>query len=171
MKPRVRRAGLIVRELPEEVVVYDRERDQAHCLNPAAALVFQHANGRRSVAQLASLMRETLGVPADEGWVHLALDDLRRGHLLATPEAAEPRSPSRRRLLKRLGVAAAALPAVASILAPTPAEAANTCILESDCNGRDGQPCYTIDPALGCAANGCACDGSDCLQGGLPCPG
>ena len=71
MKPRVRRAGLIVRELPEEVVVYDRERHQAHCLNPAAALVFQLADGHRSVTQLASLVRETLGVPADEGWVHL----------------------------------------------------------------------------------------------------
>jgi hypothetical protein len=158
-----------VRELPEEVVVYDRERHQAHCLNPAAALVFQHANGRRSVAQLASLMRETLNVPADEGWVHLALEDLRRARLLAAPETTEPRSPGRRRLLKRLGVAAAAMPAVASILAPTPAEAANTCIPESDCSGRDGQPCYNVDPALGCAANGCACDGGLCLQSGVPC--
>lgn len=159
MKPRVRRGGLIVRKLPEEVLVYDRERHQAHCLNPSAALVFRRADGRR------------LGVPADERWVHLALDDLRRAHLLATPDATGPRSTSRRRLLKRMGVAAVALPAVASVLAPTPAEAANTCVLESSCAGRDGQPCYTIDQGLGCAANGCSCDGGQCLQGGIPCPG
>jgi hypothetical protein len=63
------------------------------------------------------------------------------------------------------------MPAVASILAPTPAEAANTCIPASDCSGRDGQPCYNNFPDLGCVANGCACDGGDCLQGGLSCPG
>lgn len=170
MKPRVRRGGLIVRELPEEVLVYDCERHQAHCLNPAAALVFRHADGRRSVAQLASLLREGLNVPADERWVHLALDDLRRAHLLATPDREEPRSPSRRQLLKRMGIAAA-LPAVASVLAPTPAEAVNTCIQESSCPGQDGQPCYSIDPGLGCAGNGCYCNAGQCEQGGIPCPG
>jgi hypothetical protein len=171
MKPRARREGLIVRELPEEVLVYDRQRHQAHCLNPAAALVFKHADGRRDAAQLAHLLREDLGIPADERWVHLAVEDLRRAHLLATPEGAEPRSPSRRRMLKRLGVAAATLPAVASVLAPTPAEAANTCIQGSNCPGNDGQPCYDVEPGLGCAGNGCYCNAGQCEQGGIPCPG
>ena len=60
MKPRTRTEGLIVRELPDELLVYDLERHRAHCLNPTAALVFKHCNGRRSVAQIARILRREL---------------------------------------------------------------------------------------------------------------
>ena len=42
MKPRARTEGLVVTELPDELLVYDLERHRAHCLNPTAALVFKH---------------------------------------------------------------------------------------------------------------------------------
>ena len=42
MKPRARTEGLVVTELPDELLVYDLERHRAYCLNPTAALVFKH---------------------------------------------------------------------------------------------------------------------------------
>ncbi len=37
--PRLREEGLVVQELPEEVLVYDLARHKAHCLSPLAAAI------------------------------------------------------------------------------------------------------------------------------------
>jgi len=164
MKPEKRRDGLVVKELPEEILVYDLERHKAHCLNPAAAVVFKHCNGERSVAELARLLRRELGASADQSWVHLALDRLGRAHLLEEGgRAREARGLSRREVLKRAGVGlAAALPLVTSIVAPTPVEAAATCVLASACASKpDGTPCSSTAPA-GCF---CTCSGGVCVGG------
>lgn len=142
MKPERRREGLVVRELPDEVLVYDRQRHKAHCLNSTAAFVFKQCDGRTSVREIAGRLPGALELPADEGLVWMALDRLGKGHLLeervAPPDAARF---SRRTLLRRLGVGAAALlPLVSSIVAPTPAEAAASCT--NNCSGKpNGTPC------------------------------
>ena len=157
-----------MRELPGELVVYDRERHQAHCLNAAAAVVFTRADGKRCVSDLARELREALGATYDEAWVRLALDRLDRAHLLEA--AAPPPSPRRRQLVKRGAVAAALLPAVSTLLVPTPAEAANTCLSSCSAPGSDGQPCHNGIPALGCSPT-CFCSGGVCLTtAGTDCP-
>jgi len=40
-RPRKRRDGLVVQELPEETLVYDLERHKAHCLEAASAAVWE----------------------------------------------------------------------------------------------------------------------------------
>src|SRR5262249_57163726 len=72
MKPEKRREGLVVKELPEEILVYDLERHKAHCLNPAAAVVFKHSNGERSVAELARLLRREVRPSPGQARVPLA---------------------------------------------------------------------------------------------------
>src|SRR5262245_10894015 len=119
MKPEKRREGLVVKELPEEILVYDLERHKAHCLNPAAAIVFKHCNGERTVAELTRLLRREIGTAADESWVHLALHHLDKAHLLEEGPEVRGRDLSRRDMLKRAGIGlAAALPLVTSIVAP-----------------------------------------------------
>ena len=44
--PQARKDGLIIKALTDEVVVYDLERHEVHCLNRVAALVWQHCDGR-----------------------------------------------------------------------------------------------------------------------------
>ena len=41
--PRARTSELIVKELPDETLVYDLANDKAHCLNHTAALVWKTA--------------------------------------------------------------------------------------------------------------------------------
>jgi hypothetical protein len=151
MRPLARSGGLVVRELPDELVVYDRERHQAHCLNRTAALVFRRADGRRTVEEIAAL----LGPGAGEETVRAALDQLASAGLLDTGRT--PPAPSRREALRRVGLGAAVLaPVVASLLVPTPAEAAATCIPASSCTtGNTGQPCYVSNPATECSLNTC----------------
>ncbi|HLJ66665.1 MAG TPA: hypothetical protein VKX16_04825 [Chloroflexota bacterium] len=58
------------------MVVYDRARHTAHCLNRPAAIVWRHANGVHTVEQIARL------VNGGEPTVWLALAALERAHLL-----------------------------------------------------------------------------------------
>jgi hypothetical protein len=106
-------------------MVYDRELDRANCLNGFAADVWQRCDGQSSIAAIAQSIAEATGRPVDERAVWLAVDQLSRSRLLEEP-AATPRSMfgkgGRRRLLKALKVAAAAIPAVMSIVVPTIAQ-------------------------------------------------
>ncbi len=158
MRPLARLDDLVVRDLRDEVVVYDTRSHQAHCLNRTAAFVFRHADGRRTAAQIAVL----LGPGADEGLVHAALDQLSEAGLLEAGPAPAAPGPSRREVLRQVGLGAAVLaPAVASLLVPTPAEAAATCIPVGSCPGNEGRACYNSNPVTECSVN--TCQSGSCL--------
>lgn len=151
LRPRARQSGLVVRELPEEVLVYDLERHRAVCLNRTAALVWKRCDGRTSVEALTRALAEELGTPAPAELLWLALEQLGRDRLLEEriPRPAALAGMSRRELIRRLGLAAAvSLPVVTSIVAPTAAQAVSckqtgaACAAGAECcNGVcDGAP-------------------------------
>lgn len=128
--PAARTAGLVVRELAEEVIVYDEDGHRAHCLNRTAALVWKHCDGKTPVAGIAAGVGRQLSSPVSEEFVRSALDQLAVSGLLAPFEAPRGagRPVSRRRMIRGLGLAAAvSLPLVTSIVSPTPAQAQSPC--------------------------------------------
>jgi len=128
LTPEARREGLVVQELSDEVLVYDRNRNKAHCLNRTAALVWHHCDGKRSVAEIARAISGTSNVPFDEELVWLGVEQLSQVHLLRESGlAAEYKNGvSRREVMRRIGLTAAvALPVVTSIIAPNASQAAN----------------------------------------------
>ena len=164
MKPQTRRSGLLIRELPDELLVYDQEQHRAHCLNRTAALVFSHADGTRSAADLARILDPAAGADAVSA-VELALAQLASGGLLEgePAPAAAVAALTRRDAARRVGIAAAILlPAVATILAPSPAEAAATCV--TTCAGKpNGTPCtcFGANPCTSaCVSGTCDPDGA-----------
>ena len=166
MKPRARTEGLVVKELDGEVLVYDLKRHQAHCLNPTAALVFRSCDGQTSVKEIARHLHSKLKAPADERLVWLALDRLGRARLLEERTSPPPELVrcSRREWMRKVGLVGGLtvlLPLVTSIVAPTPAEAAATCV--ASCAGQPfGTPCSSTAPA-NCF---CTCDGLGACVGG-----
>lgn len=129
--PIARREGLLVREVEDEVLVYDQETHRAVCLNRAAALVWKHCDGKTDAKKLARLLSAEMDASLAEGAVWKALERLGRERLLTErvkrPQTSAP-SLSRREMLRRVGYAAAAsIPVVTSMLAPTPAQAASAC--------------------------------------------
>ncbi len=157
-RPRARSAGLVVRDLRGEVIVYDTQNHRAHCLNATAAFVFRHADGRRTDADIAGL----LGPGADEGLVASGLEQLAQAGLLEPYSERAESAPSRREVLRQVGLGAAVLaPAVASLLVPTPAEAAATCVPVAVCATNQGKFCYNTDPVTECVVN--TCQGSSCV--------
>src|SRR5476651_382578 len=129
-KPLARKEGLVIQALPDEVLVYDLDRDRAHCLNQTAAFVWQHCDGRTSTVEIARSLSKKVNASVDEKVVWFAIDQLGRNHLMATLPVP-PQSVAglnRREMVRALGLAAAvAVPVVASIVAPTPAQA-TTCV-------------------------------------------
>ena len=125
--PKAREKGLIVQELTDEVVVYDLDRDKAHCLNQWAAAVWKLCDGHTTPAGIARLLEKTSTGPVSDEFVWLALEELGRGHLLEESLSGVRRI-SRREAVRRIGLGAAiTLPIVVSITAPTAVEAA-TCV-------------------------------------------
>src|ERR1700674_5326211 len=99
--PRARKDGLVIKELPNETLVYDLERDEAHCLNHTAALVWKRCDGRTTVAKMAGLLQAQLDESVDADVVWLAVKQLRRFHLVESydEEAVAVPTVSRRNLV------------------------------------------------------------------------
>ena len=152
-KPLARKEGLVIQELPDEVLVYDLDRDRAHCLNETAAFVWQRCDGRTTTGDIARSLATKVNSPVDEKVVWFAIDQLKRNHLMTnTPVAPQlVAGMNRREMVRALGLAAViAVPVVTSIMAPTPAQAA-TCLAS-------GQPCTTSPQCCSglCNVNVCA---------------
>src|SRR3990172_2529208 len=85
--PRARNKGLVVRGLPDEVVVYDLERHRAHCLSLTTARIWRSCDGKRASAEIAAHLRSKTGLPIDEDVVLFTLRRLSRARLLQEPVA------------------------------------------------------------------------------------
>jgi hypothetical protein len=153
--PLARKEGLLVQELANEVLVYDQERDKAHCLNTTAAFVWKHCDGRTDVKQMTRLLEKSLETSVAEDVVWCALNQLEKDHLL-THKISWPigvERLSRRTLMRRIGVGLVLLPVITTIVAPTALAGTSDCIAQgSACTG-GGLPCC---PGLSCQGNFCS---------------
>ena len=124
--PQVRQDGLVVRELPDEMLIYDLERHKAHCLNQTSAAVWRHCDGETSPAEIGYRLAREFATPVDEDVVWLALEEFSSLSLLDGPVVRPSPGLSRAQVLRRVGVATAAIavPSVLSLAVPTASAAA-----------------------------------------------
>ena len=164
--PQARERGLVVRELPDEVLVYDLERHKAHCLNDFASKVWRHCDGRTPVAKMAVLLAAECDRQVSQDEIWFALKRLGKAHLLTDPVAIPERMArlSRREVVRRSGFAAG-LAIITSIAVPPAAMAASCPGGFTDCRricsepGQVGKCCLSPPfPA-----------GSICTQGTVDC--
>jgi len=129
--PQAREEGLVVQELPDEVLVYDLEHHKAHCLNQTAALVWKRCDGKRTVRQIATSLSGEIKAAVDDTLVWFAVQQLGKARLLRErlpPPPGNGVKLSRRQMVGRVGLAAIlAVPVVTTIMVPT-AQAAASCL-------------------------------------------
>jgi hypothetical protein len=131
-RPLARTEDVVVEYLGTDLVVYDQRSNLASVLNRTAALVWENADGERTVADLAAVVEAELGDVADEDLVLVSLDRLYERGLIDSGyegRAAEDSRHSRRRFIRRAGVvgaAALALPVIQSIVLPMPSAASSS---------------------------------------------
>jgi Coenzyme PQQ synthesis protein D (PqqD) len=150
-----KRKDTIVRQLSDELLVYDKATNKAHCLNESATEIWNLCDGKRAVADIVHLLKKNAKAPIDEQMLWMALIKLEKAGLLQNdvPLSDSARTLSRREASRRVGSMAAALavPVIASVLVPK-AEAAVSCsTLGGVCNPR---PCCA-GMLLTCVAHRC----------------
>ncbi|HQZ98349.1 MAG TPA: PqqD family protein [Pyrinomonadaceae bacterium] len=149
--PMARQNGIVVQEMPDEVLVYDLDSNKAHCLNSSAAQVWKSCDGTNTVADIV----KQFDGKVTEDFVWLAIDQLNENGLLANEVAPRFAGQSRRQVLKTIGLASmVALPVIASLVAPSSAMAAVSC---------------TCTAPLNCAGRACPST-TNCNQAGLCAP-
>jgi hypothetical protein len=124
--PLARTADLITEQIDGELVAFDGLTKEAHCLSPLAAAVFLAADGKTSIADIATAAGAKLGEPVDASHVEQALAELDERGLLA--ESSASGGLSRRQLMRKgavVGTAALAAPLVTSVVTPAYGAAAS----------------------------------------------
>jgi hypothetical protein len=133
-RPQTRRTQLLIQELPDEVLVYDMERNEVHCLNGSAARVWGFCDGQHTVAEIAGLIGADLDPDTAEQLVWVALDQFAERHLLEEDSSDEsaiensagtPSGMTRREIVVGLSVLVGMIPVVESIISPPAALAAS----------------------------------------------
>ncbi len=148
--PQARTDNLVIRQLDDETLVYDMERDEAHCLNQTAALIWKRCDGKTTVQRAARALTRELETTVDADLIWLAVKQLQRFHLVEG--ARKSPSVSRRDLVLKYAPVALALPVIISISAPPPAQAASCLPSGSACPG--AAPCC---PGLFCFGSPLQC--------------
>jgi hypothetical protein len=117
--PIARKDGLVIQEMPDEVLVYDLNTNKAHCLNQTAAFVWRACDGTKSVGEINALMEKEFGGNVKEEMVWLAIDLLNKDNLLEENITTKFNGLSRREVIKKVGLTTAvALPVVAMLSFP-----------------------------------------------------
>lgn len=163
--PSARAEGILVERVDDELVVFNTQTKQAHCLKPLAAFVFENADGRATQAEIADRAARALGTTVDVDEIASAVAQLRDSSLLDEPIAVL-NGTSRREAIKRFAFAGAAAtaagPLITSIFAPSAAMASATTIpvgcpgcsdnhqCAGNCTGGAGHCCS--NPMQTCAA-------------------
>lgn len=155
--PFVRIDSTMAQEVGQEMLIYDFVTFKAHCLDQTTTLVYKACSEQISLDELKlrSQLREEV--------IFLALEELRKERLLEEgPELDSAfAGVTRREVLKAAGFLVA-LPAIASVVVPSPAAASSTkpnlapCGVNSECLSRN------------CAAN--ASGGRFCCVAGVGIP-
>lgn len=151
--PAARYEGIICKEVDGELLIYDLDRNKAHCLNSTAAFVWQHCDGQTSLRELARAVSEALETPFGETVIEMALTQLGRDHLLCETSKEVVADLSRRALVRRLGLSALLLPLITTITAPSALAATSNCVPSGGACMDGGPPC--------CGAT--SCQGGICL--------
>lgn len=125
-----RKHDIVVQEVESEVLIYDLQSNKAFCLNKTSASVWNLCDGTKSVSEISQSLSKKLKLPANEYLVWLALEQLKKEKLIENELVLENpfAGMSRREVIKKVGLGTLiALPIVASIVAPTAANAASPC--------------------------------------------
>jgi hypothetical protein len=80
--PLARKDKLIVQEAPDEILIYDQDKNRAHYLNLTVAFVWKHCDGKMDIATVAGMLNDKLHSSDGTNEVQHALGQLQKLHLL-----------------------------------------------------------------------------------------
>lgn len=169
--PFLRTENLVVKELPNEVLIYDLENNKAFCLNETARFIMDECDGENSIEEAVESLNRKMNSKIDEEMVWMVIDQFKKSNFLKRDYVIPVQTSrlSRRKILQAAAALGIALPIVTSLVAPTAAHAQSNCIpIEGgQCNLEVNDCCppgFCIDIGDGfTACVGCIPLGQPCL--------
>jgi hypothetical protein len=158
--------GIDVEVLGDELVLYDRRTQEAHLLNAPVVEVWHALQDPSSFADLGARLPHQ-----SRDQLTWAIAELQRVELVE-PSIGRPgpgaAGVSRRQLLRRMGLAAVAIPAISTIFSAQAASAAPACGgANAQCNGVGGVS--TCCSGRTCIGNGSGNQGNCCGKASEQC--
>jgi hypothetical protein len=155
-KPRARADDLVIEEVEDELLVYDRVTDYAHCLSATAARVWRACDGQATPKALGAEL------DLDAATVSRALEELADRELLDSGQRLDADNGVTRRQVAvraaKLGTAAATAPLILSVTAPMAAAAVTP--TPAQCAQFNNKSCSGCCQIAGCC---CCCEsGGNC---------
>lgn len=128
--PKSRNHNIVVQELGKEILIYDLAVHKSFNLNETSSIIYNHCDGQTSFAELKRRYKFT------DDLINFALDELQANALLQGERPKCFAGMTRREVVRKVGLASLiALPIVASLVAPSAAQAASaTCIALNQMN-------------------------------------
>lgn len=138
--PLAKTENIVIQTAGDDFLIYHLVTEKAFCLNQTSALVFNACDGKTSLDELKEKHQFT------EDLILLALDELKRGGLIADDYVSPLKGMKRREVIKKVGLASMiALPVIVSLIAPTSAMA-------QSCGGT-----FAMGTVLGCTVTEQSC--------------
>ncbi len=137
MIPVIRTKKLLIQQIGDEVVIYDQENYESHCLTSFVASVWRFCDGKNTVEDIIRLLEPRLTISSNEDinaneLVRQSLDEMEQKGLIKEylPGSKTDSAFSRRKVLKTSvlvgGFAIGSMsPLIKTILAPEPAMASS----------------------------------------------
>ena len=114
--PNSKTENIVVREVNNELLIYNLLTNQAFCLNETSAIVYLACDGKTTLEELS---RQT---KFSDDLILLALEGLQKQNLCQGEKIDYFKGVSRREIIRKAGLASMiTLPFVASIIAPVSA--------------------------------------------------
>ncbi|NJM52004.1 MAG: PqqD family protein [Blastocatellia bacterium] len=75
--PSMRTANLVVKELSNEILIYDLEKNKAFCLNETARLIMDECDGVKSIDEAAESLNRKLKAGISEEMIWMVIEQLK----------------------------------------------------------------------------------------------
>jgi len=134
--PFLRTNQLVVNELPNELLIYDLEKNKAFCLNETARLIMDECNGIKPIDEAVESLNRKLKSKLSEEMVWMVIEQFQKSNFLQGDYQIPIQTSkiSRRKILQAAAALGIALPIVTSLVAPTAIHAQSACIgIGGDC--------------------------------------
>lgn len=166
--PIARNTDVVIQRLGKEILIYDLKNHKAFNLNETSSIIYQACDGKTSFSELKVKHGFT------DDLIFLALDELKKENLIEADETLI--SPfvgmSRREAIRKVGMGSLiALPIIASLIAPTAAQAqsvvcSNTDKISCICSISRADADSGVNSCVsGACPSGCLCRGSVSISG------
>lgn len=122
--PIAKTKNILVQQIKDEILIYNLETNQVHCLNKTAGIIWQNCDGKQTFEGLKKLNHGF-----NDDVILLSLAQLQKNDLLENnSESYLPTDRiSRRAMISKYGSVAVALPVITMIVAPMAVSAQSDC--------------------------------------------